>query len=58
MKNAQEQLFMILKKLKEKSEGNSYGFFAYNKDIRNYESAQKEYSRLGKELQEYYQTLL
>lgn len=58
LKNAQEQLFMILKKLKEKSEGNSYGFFAYHKDIKNYESANKEYYNLGNELQEYYQTLL
>lgn len=58
LKNAQEQLFMILKKLKEKSEGNSYGFFAYHKDVKNYESAQKEYRSLGNELQEYYQTLL
>ena len=58
LKNAQEQLFMILKKLKEKSEGISYGFFAYNKDVRNYESAQKEYNSLGNELQEYYQTLI
>ena len=58
LKNAQEQLFMILKKLKEKSEGNSYGFFAYHKDVKNYESAQKEYRSLGNELQEYYQTLI
>jgi len=58
LKNAQEQLFMILKKLKEKSEGNSYGFFTYHKDVKNYESAQKEYRSLGNELQEYYQTLI
>jgi hypothetical protein len=58
LKNAQEQLFMILKKLKEKSEGNSYGFFAYHKDVKKYESAQKEYHGLGNELIQYCQTLI
>ena len=58
LRGTQNQLLHILVSLKNKSEGQSYGFFAYRGDMKKYKVLEGKYFSLGSELNAWFKTLI